>query len=377
MANNKQSTNVEQNPEKIFDLTKKIGKGGYGEVYSAIHVPTGKVMAVKIMEIESELDAKSVADEIKLIKRCDCPHIVKYYGSYFYENKLWIAIEFCDGGSALDIIRKLKKTLTEEQIRSILKQVVDAVNYIHNVSPPICHRDIKAGNILLNAKGEVKVADFGISAQITTTMKKLNTQIGSPYWMAPEVLNEEKYDLKVDIWSIGILTIELAQGKPPWFEQGALRALFLISTKPPPTLEHPEEWSANFIGFLARCLVRDPINRPTAKELSEQPFLQTPVNYSVLSSLVEEASLISTDHNSEGGSTGESANSSEAFDPIQPEAIQKEEKPTVVSWMDVLRETKSSPITKPTSKKPEEKKEKEKDNKNSKKRKKKYFTTII
>jgi len=156
----------------------------------------------------------------------------------------------------------------------------------------------------------------------------------------------------------------------PWFEQGALRALFLISTKPPPILDRPDDWSANFNGFLARCVVRDPVSRPTAKELTEHIFFQAPVNYSVLASLVEESSLMSTEHlGSDGSSTGESANSSEAFDPIQSDLVQKEEKVNqpnhAVSWMDVLRETKSIPLSqapKPVAnKKAEEKKDKEKD----------------
>eukprot|EP01114_Cavostelium_apophysatum_P010558 TRINITY_DN2442_c1_g1_i1.p1 TRINITY_DN2442_c1_g1~~TRINITY_DN2442_c1_g1_i1.p1 ORF type:complete len:1105 (+),score=306.42 TRINITY_DN2442_c1_g1_i1:300-3317(+) len=184
-------------------------------------------------------------------------------------------MEYCDAGSALDVLIQLRKPFSESQIRALMAQVIQGLTYLHKMSPPIIHRDIKSGNILLNSRGEVKLADFGVATQLSDTISKKQTQIGSPFWMAPEIIQESPYDTKVDIWSLGITAIELAQMKPPHWESGSIRALFLIATKPSPKLEEPKSWSAEFNAFVAACLAKNPKDRPSAIELGQHPFFQS------------------------------------------------------------------------------------------------------
>ena len=225
-------------------------------------------------------------------------------------------MEYCDSGSALDTLIQLKKPFTEPQISSILYQAIQGLHYLHTMQPKIIHRDIKAGNILLNSKGEVKLADFGVATQLSDTLAKRQTQIGSPYWMSPEIIQETPYDTKVDIWSLGITEIELAQMKPPHWEAGSIRALFLIATKPPPTLSSPHLWSDDFNHFISLCVQKNPKDRPNTKELLENKFItQFKDNgVDILISLVdecffeEEESELSTSDLSENNSYSNSIN---------------------------------------------------------------------
>lgn len=260
---------VKDDPEELFNIVEELGKGSYGSVYQAIHLPSGKEVALKVLKLDVLTDIKELKAEISLLSKISSPHVVKYYGSYIKNRTLWISIEYCDAGSALDMLVQLKKPFTELQFITLLGQVLHGLNYLHTMSPPTIHRDIKSGNILLNSKGQVKLADFGVATQLSDTLAKRQTQIGSPFWMAPEIIQESPYGTKVDIWSLGITAIELLQMKPPHWEHGSIRALFLIATKPPPTLDEPDKFSSELNDFISRCVQKNPKERPTAAELLE------------------------------------------------------------------------------------------------------------
>uniref|UniRef100_A0A8C3GR64 non-specific serine/threonine protein kinase n=1 Tax=Cairina moschata TaxID=8855 RepID=A0A8C3GR64_CAIMO len=250
-------------PEEVFDVLEKLGEGSYGSVFKAIHKETGQVVAIKQVPVESDL--QEIIKEISIMQQCDSPHVVKYYGSYFKNTDLWIVMEYCGAGSVSDIIRLRNKTLTEEEIATIVQSTLKGLEYLHFMRK--IHRDIKAGNILLNTEGHAKLADFGVAGQLTDTMAKRNTVIGTPFWMAPEVIQEIGYNCVADIWSLGITAIEMAEGKPPYADIHPMRAIFMIPTNPPPTFRKPEIWSDNFTDFVKQCLVKSPEQRATATQL--------------------------------------------------------------------------------------------------------------
>ncbi|XP_038658318.1 serine/threonine-protein kinase 3/4 [Scyliorhinus canicula] len=250
-------------PEEVFDVLEKLGEGSYGSVFKAIHKESGQVVAIKQVPVESDL--QEIIKEISIMQQCDSPHVVKYYGSYFKNTDLWIVMEYCGAGSVSDLIRIRNKTLTEEEIATILQSTLKGLEYLHFMRK--IHRDIKAGNILLNNEGHAKLADFGVAGQLTDTMAKRNTVIGTPFWMAPEVIQEIGYNCVADIWSLGISAIEMAEGKPPYADIHPMRAIFMIPTNPPPTFRKPELWTDEFTDFVKQCLVKNPEQRAAATQL--------------------------------------------------------------------------------------------------------------
>ena len=176
-------------PDEVFDLLEKLGEGAYGCVFKAIYKEAGQVVAIKQVPVESDL--QEIIKEIAIMQQCDSPYVVKYYGSYFKNTDLWIVMEYCGAGSVSDIIRLRRKTLTEEEIATVAKDTLKGLEYLHFMRK--IHRDVKAGNILLNTDGHSKLADFGVAGQLTDTMAKRNTVIGTPFWMAPEVIQEIGY----------------------------------------------------------------------------------------------------------------------------------------------------------------------------------------
>uniref|UniRef100_A0A8D0GG29 Serine/threonine-protein kinase 3 n=1 Tax=Sphenodon punctatus TaxID=8508 RepID=A0A8D0GG29_SPHPU len=272
-------------PEEVFDVLEKLGEGSYGSVFKAIHKETGQVVAIKQVPVESDL--QEIIKEISIMQQCDSPHVVKYYGSYFKNTDLWIVMEYCGAGSVSDIIRLRNKTLTEDEIATIVQSTLKGLEYLHFMRK--IHRDIKAGNILLNTEGHAKLADFGVAGQLTDTMAKRNTVIGTPFWMAPEVIQEIGYNCVADIWSLGITAIEMAEGKPPYADIHPMRAIFMIPTNPPPTFRKPELWSDEFTDFVKQCLVKSPEQRATATQLLQHPFVKSAKGVSILRDLINEA----------------------------------------------------------------------------------------
>eukprot|EP01116_Phalansterium_solitarium_P005734 TRINITY_DN1769_c0_g2_i1.p1 TRINITY_DN1769_c0_g2~~TRINITY_DN1769_c0_g2_i1.p1 ORF type:complete len:515 (-),score=198.63 TRINITY_DN1769_c0_g2_i1:60-1604(-) len=274
-----------RDPSNDFALKEKLGEGSYGSVWLAVHTKSGTPTAIKRVPVENGLE--EIINEIRIMKNCRSPYIVSYFGSYFKGNELWIVMEHCGAGSACDLMRICDKTFTEEQIAIVIRDALRGLSYLHGVKK--IHRDIKAGNILLNMKGESKLADFGVSGQISDTMAKRQTVIGTPFWMAPEVIQEVGYDFKADIWSLGITVLELAEGKPPLSNIHPMRAIFMIPNKPPPVFATPEQWSKELADFLTECLTRAPGQRWAANDLLKHAFVAKAKSVTVMLPLIREA----------------------------------------------------------------------------------------
>jgi len=280
---------LKKEPEEVFDLLDKLGEGSYGAVHRALHRDSGTTIAIKIVAVDSDL--QDIIKEISIMQQCDSVNVVKYFGSYFHSSDLWIVMEYCGGGSVADIMRLRKKTMTEPQIRAILKGTLQGLAYLHSRNK--IHRDIKAGNVLLSESGEAKLADFGVAGQLSDTMAKRNTVIGTPYWMAPEVIQEIGHDVRADMWSLGITALEMAEGKPPHAHVHPMRAIFMIPISPAPKLQQPERWSEGFSNFLALCLCKNPSQRALAPDHLTTPFIaDAPAPSKVLVPIITEAAEI-------------------------------------------------------------------------------------
>jgi len=263
-------------PSKMFIDLLQIGSGSAGTIYIATQVETRDSVAIK----EIALDAKNgvmVKTEIYMMSTTKHKNCVSYIGAYMKNEKtLWVIMEFMDCGCLTDILNLYSHfQMNEPQMGYVLREILQGLAYIHSLNR--IHRDIKSDNILLNHRGQVKITDFGYAAQLKTGGSNRNTIVGTPYWMAPEVILGEEYTWSVDLWSLGILAMELADGEPPYIEQPPLRALFLISTEGIPDLKEPQNWSSSFKDILDQTLVADGPRRPPCTELLNHRFFENAV----------------------------------------------------------------------------------------------------
>ncbi|PLW46376.1 hypothetical protein PCANC_00121 [Puccinia coronata f. sp. avenae] len=260
-----------QDPNQIYAKMKKIGQGACGSVYLAKTLATGAKVAIKQMNIKAQSRKELIVNEIVVMKESHHPNIVNYLDSFIIrDHLLWVVMEFMEGGALTDVIDNNR--IQEDQIASICLESCKGLQHLHNKS--IIHRDIKSDNVLLDTQGHVKITDFGFCAKLTDQRSKRATMAGTPYWMAPEVVKQKEYGAKIDIWSLGIMAIEMIENEPPYMEEEQLKALYLIATNGTPKLKHPERSSKELKDFLSVCLCVNVNSRATSDELLQHEFLQ-------------------------------------------------------------------------------------------------------
>ncbi|XP_074866052.1 serine/threonine-protein kinase 10 isoform X1 [Carettochelys insculpta] len=301
-------------PNEVWEIVGELGDGAFGKVYKAKNKETGALAAAKVIETKSEEELEDYMVEIEILASCDHPYIVKLLGAFYHDSKLWIMIEFCPGGAVDAVMLELDRGLTEPQIQVICRQMLEALVYLH--SKKIIHRDLKAGNVLLTQDGDIKLADFGVSAKNMKTLQRRDSFIGTPYWMAPEVvmcetMKDTPYDYKADIWSLGITLIEMAQIEPPHHELNPMRVLLKIAKSDPPTLNCPSKWSPEFRDFLKTALDKNPETRPSAAQLLEHSFVNKVTSNRALRELVAEAKAEVMEEIEDNREEGEDDDSSE------------------------------------------------------------------
>ncbi|KAM8786078.1 mitogen-activated protein kinase kinase kinase kinase 4 isoform 41-T41 [Rhynchonycteris naso] len=276
-----------RDPAGIFELVEVVGNGTYGQVYKGRHVKTGQLAAIKVMDV-TEDEEEEIKLEINMLKKYSHHrNIATYYGAFVkksppgHDDQLWLVMEFCGAGSITDLVKNTKgNTLKEDWIAYISREILRGLAHLH--IHHVIHRDIKGQNVLLTENAEVKLVDFGVSAQLDRTVGRRNTFIGTPYWMAPEVIAcdenpDATYDYRSDLWSCGITAIEMAEGAPPLCDMHPMRALFLIPRNPPPRLKS-KKWSKKFFSFIEGCLVKNYMQRPSTEQLLKHPFIRDQPN---------------------------------------------------------------------------------------------------
>jgi len=301
-----------------YKVVGHLGKGAYGDVALGQHKTTAEKVAIKVINIEeAEDDIDDIQKEIQVLAELHCDQVIAYKASFMSGNELWLVMELMDGGSLLDLIEE--EPLPEPLVAYVMHQVLLGLAYLHTNN--MIHRDIKADNILVNSLGHVKIGDFGETGKLTQTMDKRNTVVGSPYWMAPEVIQESNYDSSADVWSVGITCIELANGEAPLMHIHPMRVLFLIPTNPPPTLEG-DQFSKAAKSFVQDCLQKETTHRPKCLDLVHHPFIKnhrtdtagTPAMLALVQTRLQQKKNKKKNSNQGSDSEGSSSGSSSGSD---------------------------------------------------------------
>ncbi|KAK8034478.1 hypothetical protein PG993_009473 [Apiospora rasikravindrae] len=267
-----------------YQVLEELGRGSFGVVYKGIEKATGEVVAIKHIDLEStDDDIQDIQAEISVLSTCASSHVTQYKASFLRGSKLWIVMEYLGGGSCLDLLKPEPSVFSEPQIAIICRELLAGLEYLHAEGK--IHRDIKAANVLLSETGKVKLADFGVAAQLTNIKSQRNTFVGTPFWMAPEVIQQNGYDYKADLWSLGITAMEMALGEPPHANLHPMKALFQIPKSAPPRLEG--SFSKDFKDFISQCLMKEPERRPSARELLKHRFIRYAGKVEALQELIE------------------------------------------------------------------------------------------
>uniref|UniRef100_A0AAZ3NVN3 non-specific serine/threonine protein kinase n=1 Tax=Oncorhynchus tshawytscha TaxID=74940 RepID=A0AAZ3NVN3_ONCTS len=278
-------TRKKMSDEEILEKLRNELSCASGTVYTAIDIATGQEVAIKQMNLQQQPKKELIINEILVMRENKNPNIVNYLDSYLVGEELWVVMEYLAGGSLTDVVTET--CMDEAQIAAVCRECLQALEFLH--SNQVIHRDIKSDNILLGMDGSVKLTDFGFCAQITPEQSKRSTMVGTPYWMAPEVVTRKAYGPKVDIWSLGIMAIEMVEGEPPYLNENPLRALYLIATNGTPELQNPEKLSSVFRDFLNCCLEMDVEKRGSANDLLQHQFLKVAKPLSSLTPLIQAA----------------------------------------------------------------------------------------
>ncbi|KAK6065722.1 hypothetical protein SCUP515_11068 [Seiridium cupressi] len=267
-----------------YQVLEELGRGSFGVVYKGIEKTTGEVVAIKHIDLEStDDDIQDIQAEISVLSTCASSYVTQYKASFLRGSKLWIVMEYLGGGSCLDLLKPEPSSFSETHIAIICRELLTGLEYLQAEGK--IHRDIKAANVLLSETGKVKLADFGVAAQLTNIKSQRNTFVGTPFWMAPEVIQQAGYDFKADIWSLGITALEMAYGEPPHANLHPMKALFQIPKNAPPRLEG--NYSKDFKDFVSKCLVKDPDFRPSAKDMLKHRFIRYAGKVEALQELIE------------------------------------------------------------------------------------------
>ncbi|CAI4222591.1 unnamed protein product [Auanema sp. JU1783] len=266
------------------DLTdfKQVGEGSTGNVSAAYKISTRQIVAVKRMNLRKQQRRELLFNEVSIMRDYQHPNIVRMYSSHLVDDELWVVMEFMEGGSLTDIITQTR--ISEAQIATIALQVLEALDYLH--SRHVIHRDIKSDSILLKRDGIVKISDFGFCGQLSKELPKRRSLVGTPYWTAAEVIARQPYDTSADVWSFGIMLIEMVEGEPPYFNEQPFQAMKIIRDQPPPKFSRNANVSPELDHLLSRCLVKEGTQRATAGELIKHPFFRKAQHYSTIAPLI-------------------------------------------------------------------------------------------